>query len=112
MGSIKHHTIIVSTNFAKEILLLHKEAIRIFGKLVSPIVPSNRNDYQSFFVGPDGGKEEWQISEVGDEKRREFVELLNAVSENEDGGYLTFVEVSFGDEDGGAEIVNTTNHAH
>jgi hypothetical protein len=75
------------------------------GLLPSTITPGITNGYRSFFVPPDGSKEGWGESDRGDSARDDFVEYLRA-KENEDGSsYLSWVEVSYGDDNGGCAVV-------
>ncbi|MGG3872975.1 hypothetical protein [Brevibacillus laterosporus] len=67
MGTIKHNAIVVTdADYAMDKLeLVHKKAQELFSSLVSPIIKSNSNGYQSFFVAPDGSKEGWEESMRG-----------------------------------------------
>ena len=79
MGYTVHHTIIVTTTWDEQkIKTAHKKAVQIFGKLVSEIVKTNCNGYNSFFVAPDGSKDGWEISNTGDSNREKFIGWLNS----------------------------------
>jgi hypothetical protein len=98
MGYIRHHAIVV-TGSGNEIQQAHEKAKEIFEHLVSEIVNSEMNSYKSFFVAPDGSKEFWEESNIGDKNRAEFVKYLKI----ED---IAFCELFYGDEQGEAKIVN------
>jgi len=93
MGYMRHHTIVVTSWSKDAITQAHYRAKSIF-PWVSPISPVVVNGYRSFFVPPDGSKEGWEPSKVGDKGRDEFIEWLEQVSD-----YCRWVEVQFGDEE-------------
>ena len=81
MGSIRHHAIII-TGFDIEYIHSHIMDIAqkydyFLTKVVSPIIKSLRNYYESIFIGPDGVNEEWDLSVDGDRFREEVLEVLN-----------------------------------
>ena len=82
----------------------------IFGsEMVSDIVESKINGYVSFFIAPDGSKEGWDASDLGDSRRKEFIDWSKNVDiEGEKDGdtYFKYAEVMYGDDNGEAEIVN------
>lgn len=116
MGYIRHHAVIVTgrlphTDEEKTNLLkAHEKAKEIFDEgapdylksdksLVSDIVEGTTNYYGSFFIAPDGSKEFWDTSDSFDKCREEFIEFLGSL-------YLSWAEISFGDEAGKAKILN------
>lgn len=108
MGYIRHHAIIVTT-WKKELLsLAHEKAKEIFRITVSEIIRSPLNDYYSFFIAPDGSKEERSDSYEGDKKRKQFIEWIHEQVYEDGGNALKFVEVFYGD-DGGKSQVETHN---
>jgi hypothetical protein len=42
----------------------------------TPIVPSGREGWGTFYISPDGSKEGWPESEMWDERRNEFCSFL------------------------------------
>lgn len=74
MGLIRHHAIIVTSWHRDTIGEAHQVAINMFGKLVTSIMTSVANEYYTFFIGPDGSKEGWCISEEYDELRDRFMD--------------------------------------
>lgn len=70
-------------------------AVEIFGgDIVSDVIRSPLNGYETFFVAPDGSKEGWEDSNAGDEKREQFLDWVTAY-----GKFLEVVEVRYGGDD-------------
>ena len=96
MGYMKHHAIVV-TSWDDELLQkAHAKALEIFDQ-VAPITPPVINGYVSFLIAPDGSKEGWGDSRVGDEKRGEFIEWVDS-KRYDDGAAIDYVEIQFGDD--------------
>jgi len=85
MGYIRHHSIIVTgadySNIPpmSDITLqdAHAKALEIFGeKQVTPLLPAVTNSYRTFLVAPDGSKERWETSDVGNDNREVFKAFL------------------------------------
>lgn len=106
MGYIRHHAIIVTSFDSEKISKAHSKAIELFGESVSAIVPSPINRYTSFFVGPDGSKEGWADSEIGDNKRKEFFDYIQMNAYDDGSNALDYAEIFYGDDEGEAGIVN------
>lgn len=115
MGYIRHHAIVVTAGHS-DIKKIHDVAIGIFdeeditvggaaGSRVSLIIGPRVNDTSSFFVAPDGSKEGWEVSEISDDQRHEFITYLNSV---ECDGNPAWVEIGYGHDD---QEVFVTNHA-
>ena len=113
MGYIRHHAIVV-TGHHSDIKKIHDVTVKIFnneksggiGELpISPIIGPFVNDTSSFFIAPDGSKEGWDGSDIGDNQRHEFITYLNSV---ECDGYPAWVEIGYGHDD---QEVFVTNHA-
>ena len=104
MGYIKHHSIIV-TAYKDDVAKVHAKAVEIFGTLVSNIVKSKKNYYESFFIAPDGSKEGWDDSDRGDEAREDFINWADNQTGIDDDDSLSFewVEVSY-DEEGKTNV--------
>ncbi|MBO0676745.1 hypothetical protein JRC04_04635 [Mycolicibacterium sp. S2-37] len=56
------------------------------------------NDYRSFLVAPDGSKEGWPDSDLGDGRRARLVEYLDAQRYSDDSTCLAWAEIQFGDD--------------
>jgi len=106
MGYIRHHTIVVTSWNQKKILKAHNKAIEIFNGSTSNIVESNFNMYYSFFVAPDGSKEGWTESKIGDDRRKKFIDWLNSKAYSDGSNALQFAELFYGDDDGNSKIIN------
>lgn len=103
MGYKRHHAIIVTSWDAKELKDAYNTACGIF-PIVSNITKMGINNYQSFFVPPDGSKEGWDESNEGDRRRKRFIEYLDQ-QRYEDGSIcLDWVEIQYGDDDGITKI--------
>ena len=100
MGYYRHHAIIVTGTF-KEKLKEARDIAIVFCLLegVSPIIESQMNGYQSFFIAPDGGQEGWDDSELGDARRDTFINWLEEQRSDEGSTWLDWVEVQYGDGD-------------
>lgn len=105
MGYIAHHAIIVTSWNSELIGKAHVEASRIF-PVVSPILPSGINGYRSFFIPPDGSKENWAESNLGDKRRNHYLRMVNEFrafvrqQEYSDGSTaLDCVEVRYGGDE-------------
>jgi hypothetical protein len=115
MGYIRHNAIIVTAWDLKYLKPAHQEARKIFSPpldagcdkawyIVSTILFSPMNGYCSFFVAPDGSKEGWADSDMGDNKRDRFITwMINQQKTND--LYLDWAEVQYGDDDRETKIV-------
>ncbi|CAI8981109.1 putative _PNPOx domain-containing protein [Brevibacillus sp. IT-7CA2] len=97
MGSIRHNAIVVTgADYDREKFgKAHMKAMELFGVLTSPIVTRNLNGYMSFFVAPDGSKEGWAGSDIGDEKRKEFADFIDSLAYGDGSNYVKFVDVAY-----------------
>lgn len=104
MGYMRHHAII-ATSWDQELLKkAHDKAMEIFNQ-VAPITPIATNGYVSFLVAPDGSKEGWTESEMGDDKRNEFIEWIETHRYSDGSISIDYVEIQFGDDDGETKII-------
>lgn len=110
MGYMRHHAIVVTDNgYGDFIDQAYARAAELFGPLVSGIIRSRVNGHQSFFVAPDGSKEGWDDSEIGDIDRARFITYLRTF-EYEDGSTpLSWVEVQYGDDNLETAIVTDSD---
>lgn len=111
MGHIRHHAIIVTSWDEDTIGKARKKALRIFSKLVrdqplhldfeiSPLIESPLNAYKTFIIPPDGSKEGWDLSVLGDRCRDEFVDWLEAQKYDDGSSPVDWAVVRYGDDDG------------
>ena len=94
MGYINHHAIVCTAWDKKSILSLHEKAKEIFGQQVSELIRSPINGYVSFFVAPDGSKEGWEESDIGNKRREDFLKWCT-----EDNGFYDAVEIYYGGDE-------------
>lgn len=99
MGMFKHHAVLVTCWSQKTAKRARRKARRLFRELVSKIVESPLNGFWTFFVAPDGSKEEWDESFAYDRRRAAFVAWLRRQA-SEHNTLLDWVEVQYGDEFG------------
>lgn len=71
-----HHVIFISSTTLDTIFGLHKQCREVFGSLASAVVRSEHNLFFSFFIAPDGSKDEWTISRYYDKQRDGFFAWL------------------------------------
>lgn len=104
MGYMRHHAIIVSSFSDEAIKTAHQVATGIF-PFVSELIPHVMNGGYTFLVPPDNSKEGWEESELGDKRRKEFIEYLNNQRFDDWSTLLSWAEVMYGDEEGEAAII-------
>ena len=109
MGYMRHHTIIVCSWDQNKLQEVHTEAVTVFGEQVSNIVGPFINNYAAFFVAPDGSKEGWETSDLGDKRRDSFTEWLNDQAFGDCSNSLGWVEVQFEDDGLESKIVRDSD---
>ncbi len=100
MGYTRHHAIVVSSWNKEHIDAAHRVADEL-KMSVSEVVHSEMNGILSFFVAPDGSKEGWEDSDIGDVSRSTFKAWIR-----ESGFYLKWVEVQYGDDEHRTKIID------
>lgn len=107
MGWMCHHTIVV-TSWKEELLTeAHAKAVEL-GCTASPITPVGVNGYRSFaafFVAPDGSKEGWDRSDIGDVQRLGLLAWMDQQRYEDGSTALDWVEVQFGEDDYLAPVI-------
>jgi hypothetical protein len=98
MGYIKHHAIVVT---GRDNITLAVEQAKAFGLTVVDHSEYVVNGYRSMMVCPDGSKEGWDNSDVGDEARECFLVWLREARGFE------WVFISYGSDDADASIEET-----
>ena len=106
MGDIKHHAIAVTSGVDDLLKKAHDKAIEIFKDQTSEILQSTTNSYKSFFIAPDGSKEGWEESQIGNKKRATFVKWINNQADDDGGNSLSFCEFFYGEDNGYSKIEN------
>ena len=94
MGIIHHHAMIITGHGRHPRLADARQFAVSLGMLVSEIGESSINDYAHFAVFPDGSKEGWEESEVGDQHRSSLRQWMASQPEP---WRLRWAEVSFGE---------------
>jgi hypothetical protein len=108
MGYIKHEAIIV-TGWNKAHVRLARQFFKsqfLPWNIVSTIVTSPINGYYSFFVAPDGSKMGWGDDQRGDEIRDRVKQWILEAAREPKPMYLDFVEVRYGGDDEGAQVLH------
>ena len=108
MGYIRHHAIVVTGQheWLHDSTLLtifdaRRAAIDCGCRLVTEVVGPGVNSTSSFLVAPDGSKEGWSDSDVGDRARGDFIEWLRSQGAR---GYYAWAEVAIGPDDQEARV--------
>lgn len=104
MGYNRDHAIVVSSWSEKGIEAAHAYAEAIF-PWVSPISPPATNGNRAFFIPPDGSKEGWEESDIGDRLRKQMCDHLEWMYANS--LYCNWVEVQYGDDNGEDLVVRS-----
>lgn len=114
MGYIRYHALIItdsgypeSKKLIKKVHRMSKDkAIDYMGtsKIVSPLVYSPINGHISFFIAPDGSKEGWESSELGDNMRDSIIDFIDSLKYEDGSSCIRYTEVFYGDEDGESKV--------
>ena len=107
MGYMRHHAIIV-TSWKEELIELAKATADECFPWVSSISPDGVNGYRSFFIPPDGSKEGWDKSDLGDAVRKTFLDWVDKQAHEDGSNPLECIEIAFG-RDGPAPAVTRTS---
>ncbi len=110
MGYMRHHAIVVTSWSGVAIDKAHLEATSTFPE-VSPIITSDINIYHSFFIPPDGSKEGWDESNVGDGRRDAFISWIHTLDYEDGSNPLAWAEIQYGDDAGISLVVRHSDEA-
>jgi hypothetical protein len=106
MGWIRHHGIVVTSWDKTAIDKAHEQAKAMFPPdTVTNLARAPLNGYQSFLVAPDGSKENWADSDLGDERREAFVRWLNEHAYEDGSSSLHWIEYEHDTDNGQARVV-------
>ena len=118
MGYMIHHAILVTSDDENQIREAHQKLTEISintqpilgagGVWVSPISPKTTNGYQSFFVSPDGSKEGWDQSYMGDRFRDEAIKILNSFAYEDKSTSIKYAEVQYGDDENDNRVLRAS----
>lgn len=110
MGWIKHHGIVVTSWDKAAIDRAHTQAKAMFPPdSVTNIAKAPLNGYSSFLVAPDGSKEGWADSDLGDARRVQFVRWLNEQAYEDGSSVLHWVEYEHDSDNKKARVVQFTS---
>lgn len=109
MGYMRHDAIVVTSYdreraerahaFAFDTFLPIAKLLEANGcSLVSEILSAPINSAYTFVIGPDGSKEGWEPSDMGDSARNTFVEWLDAQRHEDGSSPYDWVWVQYGDD--------------
>jgi hypothetical protein len=104
MGYFIHHTISVTSWNPDKLGEAHAFAVST-GAQVSEIVKSEINGIVSFVVAPDGSKEGWETSDLGDTRRETIKKWLRAAAYEDGSTALDWFEVEH-PEDGAPRVID------
>ncbi len=106
MGYIRHHAIIVTSWDEKAIRKARKKAKEIFDDLVTRATESKVNGFYTFLICPDGSKEGWEESDMGDAGRKAFIKWIKSNADEDGGNSISYTEVFYGDDNGQSKVVS------
>jgi len=98
MGYIKHHAMVITGYGEDDISEAHRFAY-LCELNPSSIIDSPTNGFKTFFIPPDGSKEGWDASGIGDENRARFKKFLRRRKI-----YLDWAEIAYGGDDGECSV--------
>jgi hypothetical protein len=114
MGYIRHHAIIVTAYRRDDIEAARLKALECFEgnravgdyrSLVGPVMSSVVNSYHTLFIAPDGSKEGWPESDVGDNGRSRFIAWLDKQRWGDGSSPFRWAEIQYGDDDHDNRII-------
>lgn len=105
MGYIRHEAIIITSWDAKAVAfaVINAEALGL--TTIGPSKPTV-NGYVTATIVPDGSKEGWDDSDIGDQLRAKFREWLRLQRHSDGGSSLEWVQIAYGSDDGKAVITD------
>lgn len=117
MGYMRHNAIVITgwdervdktREFAKSILPKEHSEPRHNDRptIISEILVSPMNAYRTFFIGPDGSKEGWLDSEMGNEFRSKLIAYL------QDNPHCDWAEIQYGDDGGSTQICRSNQKTY
>lgn len=107
MGYMRHHAILVTTCHNGFFLQAKEKAENLFPPEILRCADSVTNGYQTIVVTPDGSKEGWEESSVGDAAREQFLKWLEDQRCADGSSYYSWVCVQYGDDGGETKIVDS-----
>lgn len=109
MGYIRHHTICITSLKDTLIKKVYKKSKDICKKynfnLVTGLYESKINGYQTFYIIPDGSKEYWGESEVGNLIRKEIINYIDSLKYEDGSNSISYAKLFYGDDWGDSEVI-------
>lgn len=101
MGYIMHDAVIVTAYKKSDIDVARTKATSL--KLaVSEVVASPTNGYLTFLIVPDGSKEGWADSDLGDQRRAKWLVWAESARKTSH-VFIRYVHVRYGDDEATVE---------
>lgn len=100
MEYYKHHSIVVMAYGVKKALVrkARRKAIEL-GCKVTNISITSIEGFNIFYVIPDGSKEGWIDSDIGNGRRKELIKWIEQQKDKEEGwNWLNYCEFSHGED--------------
>lgn len=99
MGTINNNAVIASTEMKDEVERIRKyiDGLKAFEKSLFLFSDEAINGKVTVVMVPDGSKEGWSESDVGDESRAAFIKELEKTNYKDGSSSWQFIEVGFGD---------------
>lgn len=105
MGYLVRHAIAITSGIAHHKYLDDvRDYAESVGAQCTPIMATPVNDERTFFVCPDGSKEGWHASDVGDQQRELIVEHLRSIAYDDGSSPLVWAEIYYGSDDKTAAV--------
>ena len=106
MGYMRHNAIVVTSWSEVSIVAAAQKANELGLQVLGPS-DSVINGYCSLLICPDGSKESWLDSNVGEDRREAFRAWLDGQKYDDGSTNLEWVEIAYGDDDRSANVVHT-----
>lgn len=115
---MRHHAIIITSQNSESISMAHVKALVMFTQLkymcgmkceiVSPVLKTI-NRVHTFIIAPDGSKEGWEESEVGNIQRDKYIEWLKNQIDEDGSSSLDWIVIQYGDDDNETKVINSSD---
>lgn len=103
MSYMLHHAIIVTSWDGFRMMAAAKKLNEIGLSFLGPSAEAV-NGYRTLLVPPDGSKDGWDASEIGNQRRDEFIAWLDSQRYEDGSTPMEWVEVSYGGDDRAAKV--------
>ena len=103
MGYIRHNAIVVTVSICGDADEAAWTARSMGCVVIGPSEPCI-NGYRTLAVCPDGSKEGWEESQLGEEHRAQFRDWLDSKRHEDGGTHYEWVEVSYGGDNRNSSI--------